>query len=204
MVRYLRILRQKKRYEAHRRQLEETCSIGVGFGESPLYESAEQALLRFKVKMRPPMRKGVLIGENCNLTASIFLGSQGSVEIGDFVYMNEGVQMRVDYHLKIGNHCMFGPRVQIWDTSNHPLSVSERHAQCEFIAKEGFVDSYLSKGGDIVIEDDVWIGMDALIMPSVRVSRGSIVAARSVVTKDVPPMTVVAGVPARVIGAVPA
>jgi acetyltransferase-like isoleucine patch superfamily enzyme len=92
---------------------------------------------------------------------------------------------------------------EILGHKKHPLSVSERHAQCEFIAREGFIDSYVNGGGDIVVEDDVWIGMDALILGPVRIRKGAVVAARSVVTKDVPPMTLVGGVPAKVVREVP-
>ena len=52
----------------------------------------------------------------------------------------------------------------------------------------------------VVIEDHVWIGMRALVLPGVRIGRGSVVAAGAVVTRDVEPLTVVAGVPARVVG----
>jgi len=53
--------------------------------------------------------------------------------------------------------------------------------------------------GDTVIGNDVWIGFEAVIMPGVHIGDGAIVAARSLVTKDVPPFTVVGGVPARII-----
>ncbi len=59
-----------------------------------------------------------------------------------------------------------------------------------------FVDQGITAQG-IVIEDDVWLGAGAIITDGVRVGRGSVVAAGAVVTKDVPPHTVVAGVPAR-------
>ncbi|MEV7663036.1 DapH/DapD/GlmU-related protein [Paenarthrobacter sp. NPDC089316] len=52
---------------------------------------------------------------------------------------------------------------------------------------------------EVVIEDDVWIGARAIILPGVRVGRGSVVAAAAVVTKSVPPFSVVAGNPARVV-----
>lgn len=53
--------------------------------------------------------------------------------------------------------------------------------------------------GEIIIEDDVWIGMDSIIMSGVTIGKGSVVAAGSVVTKNVPPYTVVGGNPARII-----
>jgi len=65
---------------------------------------------------------------------------------------------------------------------------------------EGAFDptSFPSKG-DLVVENDVWLGHDALLMPGVRVGNGAIVATRAVVTKDVPPYAIVAGNPARVV-----
>lgn len=54
-------------------------------------------------------------------------------------------------------------------------------------------------GRPVVLEDRVWVGINATILPGVRIGYGAIVGANSVVTKDVPPMTVVAGNPARII-----
>jgi acetyltransferase-like isoleucine patch superfamily enzyme len=64
--------------------------------------------------------------------------------------------------------------------------------------KRPFVEQGITAEG-IVIEDDVWLGASAVITDGVRVGQGAVVAAGAVVTKDVPPHTVVAGVPARVI-----
>ena len=53
--------------------------------------------------------------------------------------------------------------------------------------------------GDIILEDDVWIGQRAMIMSGIRIGQGAVVAAGAVVTKDVPPYAIVGGVPAKVI-----
>lgn len=53
--------------------------------------------------------------------------------------------------------------------------------------------------GDTILENDVWLGMEALVMPGVKISNGAIVASRAVVTRDVPAYTIVAGNPARVV-----
>jgi acetyltransferase-like isoleucine patch superfamily enzyme len=55
----------------------------------------------------------------------------------------------------------------------------------------------------VTIEDDAWIGSGAVILPGVRIGRGAVVGANSVVTEDVPPLTVVAGLPARPIRQLP-
>lgn len=78
---------------------------------------------------------------------------------------------------------MVGPKVNII-TINHDSDPENRSA---------------TYGRPVVIEDKVWIGINATILPGVRVGYGAIIGANSVVTKDVPPMTVVAGNPARTI-----
>ena len=56
------------------------------------------------------------------------------------------------------------------------------------------------RGGDVIIGDRVWIGYGALVMPGITIGEGAVVAAGAVVTKDVEPFTIVAGVPAKPIG----
>ena len=58
----------------------------------------------------------------------------------------------------------------------------------------------IASRGDIVLEDDVWLGVNAVVMDGVTIGQGAIVGAGAVVTHDVPPFTIVGGVPARIIG----
>lgn len=83
----------------------------------------------------------------------------------------------------IGNDVFIGPKVNLI-TINHDPNPDNRSA---------------TYGRPIVIEDKVWIGINSTILPGVRIGYGAIVGAGSVVTKDVPAMTVVAGNPARII-----
>lgn len=85
--------------------------------------------------------------------------------------------------ITIGNGVFIGPKCNLI-TINHDPKPDNRSA---------------TYGRPIVIEDKVWIGINSTILPGVRIGYGSIVGAQSVVTKDVPPMTVVAGNPARII-----
>lgn len=85
--------------------------------------------------------------------------------------------------ITLGEHVLVGPKVNII-TINHDSDPENRSA---------------TYGRPVVIEDKVWIGINATILPGVRVGYGAIIGANSVVTKDVPPMTVVAGNPARII-----
>jgi maltose O-acetyltransferase len=61
-------------------------------------------------------------------------------------------------------------------------------------------DHHATRGGDVRIDDYAWIGHRSIVMPGVHVGRGAVVAAGAVVTKDVPPLSIVAGVPAKRIG----
>lgn len=85
--------------------------------------------------------------------------------------------------ITIGNDVFIGPKVNLI-TINHDVNPDNRSA---------------TYGRPIVIEDKVWIGINSTILPGVKIGYGAIIGAGSVVTKDVPAMTVVAGNPARII-----
>lgn len=87
--------------------------------------------------------------------------------------------------IKIGNRVLIGPGTGLF-TAIHPTDPEIRATGIE-------------KGVDITIEDDVWIGGNATILPGVTIGKGSIIGAGSVVTKDIPKMTIAVGNPAKVI-----
>lgn len=95
--------------------------------------------------------------------------------IGNYVCIGSGVII-----LMGGNHNHRGDWVTVYPFESH--------------LKESFVPK-----GDTVIKSDAWIGMDAMILPGVTIGEGAIIAARSVVTKDVLPYTIVGGNPAQII-----
>ncbi|MGC2999685.1 sugar O-acetyltransferase [Streptomyces sp. G35A] len=107
------------------------------------------------------------------------------VHLGDDVYVNFGLTLVDDVEVFVGDRVMFAPHVTI-STTGHPVHPELRRDGSQFSAP-------------VRIEDDVWIGAGAVLLPGVTVGRGSVVGAGSVVTADVPPMTVVAGTPARVL-----
>lgn len=94
--------------------------------------------------------------------------------------------------LYIGNYVCIGAETVILMGGNNTHR-ADWFSSYPFMKK--IVESYVSKG-DTVIEDGVWIGMRAFIMPGVRIGEGALIAANAVVTKDVAPYTVVAGNPA--------
>ena len=90
--------------------------------------------------------------------------------------------------LVIGRNVLIGPNV-VLRVADHVYADPDRP-----IREQGHM------GGTIVIEDDVWLGANVVVTRNVRIGRGTVVGAGSVVTKDVPPLSIVVGVPARVIG----
>lgn len=111
------------------------------------------------------------------------------IRIGRNVTLNEWVYLGGFGGLTIGSNVRIGHRTSVI-TSDHvydDLSVP--------IHEQGLIP------GEVVIEDNVWIGCNVTILKGVRIGRGAIVAAGAVVTRDVPPYAIVAGVPAKPIGA---
>ena len=107
----------------------------------------------------------------------------GHLEIGDNVFVNYGTSLVSSAHIKIGNDCLIGTHVTVMD--------------CDFHRVED--KSWDTTGLPIVLEDRVWLGNRSMILKGVRVGHDAVVAAGAVVTKDVAPRTLVAGVPAKVI-----
>lgn len=99
--------------------------------------------------------------------------------------------------LTIGTFCSIAKNVTFVITSGHPLNHFSTYPFRVKLLETSTLEA-TSKGG-ITLEDDVWIGYGATILDGVTLGRGSVVAAGAVVTKDVPPYAVVAGVPAKVI-----
>lgn len=142
--------------------------------------------------------------------------SGANIEIGDYTIYNDFVhdprdfeRSNVLYHypvngdrLKIGKFCSIACGAKFLFTSgNHSLRSLSTYTFPIFFEEWGLdakdICSAWDNKGDIVIGSDVWIGYEALILSGVTVGDGAIIGSRAVVTKDVPPYTIVGGVPAK-------
>ena len=106
--------------------------------------------------------------------------------------------------LIIGKFCSIACGTKfLFNCANHTLKSLSTYTFPLFYEEWGLEKSDVASAwdnkGDIVIGNDVWIGYEAVIMAGVHIGNGAIIAARAVVTKDVPPYTIVGGVPARLI-----
>lgn len=152
--------------------------------------------------------EAVTIKENsmvgCNF---IFESEQGFIEIGKGTFINGGTNLISRSKIKIGDDVTIGWGCYLYDHNSHSLNWRYR---CEDIQsqikdyreKNNFIKSKnwaVVESDEIIIENKVWIGFDVLILKGVTVGEGAIIGAKSVVTKDVEPWTVVAGNPAKFI-----
>jgi maltose O-acetyltransferase len=106
----------------------------------------------------------------------------GTVTIGNYVYMNSGVSIDAWHEVRIGDNVLMGPFASIIDSDRHELEPG----------------AILDKGS-VIIGNNVWLGRNVAVLPGVRIGDGSAIGANSVVTRDIPPNSFAAGVPAKVI-----
>jgi maltose O-acetyltransferase len=118
-----------------------------------------------------------------NVPVELATGREGRLEIGPDCSINYGVSLGCLSSIRIGARCRLGPYVMIVDSDFHDVYDRAKRPPPR----------------PVVLEDDVWIGAKASIMPGVTIGRGAIVGTAAVVTHDVAPFTVVAGVPAKVV-----
>ena len=144
--------------------------------------------------------------------------SDPNIEIGDYTMYNDYVRdprdfakINVLYHypvngdkLKIGKFCSIACGAKFLFTSgNHAMQSLSTYPFPIFFEEWNLdardICSAWDNKGDIIIGSDVWIGYEAVIMAGVTIGDGAIIGTRAVVTKDVPPYTIVGGVPAKMI-----
>jgi len=130
----------------------------------------------------------LVMGEGSNILMNVELlnsaWDRSHIQIGDHTIINTRCLLdgRGGY-IKIGNNVDIARETNIFSLEHDPQS-----------------DTHASRVGDVVIEDHVWIASRVTILPGVTIGRGAVVASNAVVTKDVEPFAIVAGVPAKKIG----
>lgn len=169
-------------------------------------------------------KRNIVLGKNvrfnkfpiihCTRKSSIYIGSNVKINSNNYHYhtnMSSRVKLMADRegaiikigdnsrihgtciharrNIQIGKNCLIAANSQIFDCNGHDLAFNN-------------VEERINSTGpakEIIINDNVWIGINTIILPGVTIGRGSIIAAGSVVVKDIPPMCLAGGNPARVI-----
>ncbi len=132
---------------------------------------------------------GVSIGRNAQIRPSSYYGGEAGhgLVVGDRSSIASDCFIGCSGEIRIGNDVMLGPAVRVF-SENHVVT------RTDITIKEQGVER-----GVTVIEDDCWVGAGSIVLSGVTVGAGSVVAGGSVVTRDVPPHSVVGGNPARVL-----
>ena len=130
-----------------------------------------------------------ILGKTCegylNIESPFFCDYGYNIEVGQNFFANYNFIVLDVGKVKIGNNVMMGPNVAIY-TAGHPIHPKSRASGYEY-------------GIDITIGDNVWVGGNVCILPGVNIGDNVVIAAGSVVTKDIPANTVAAGNPCKVI-----
>lgn len=131
------------------------------------------------------IENGMRVGKNPRVEPCVIFMGHNLITIGDDFVCSFGVNIRaVDAEIRIGNKVNIGPLAAV---------IGANHG----IRPELPIQDQPQESAAVLIGDDVWIGASAVILPGVRIGKGAIVAAGSVVTADVFEMSIVAGVPAQ-------
>ncbi len=151
-------------------------------------------LLRLLLELLPPPLRHMVyrlllgrLGSNSVIDYQCYFRYPWKISIGRSTSVNRGCEfygsmMDGRAHIRVGDHVAIGPRVRVLSAGHdyHALDLPDTSASVE-------------------IGDHVWIGAGATILPGVTIGEGAVIAAASVVTRDVPPYTIAAGCPARVL-----
>ncbi len=140
----------------------------------------------------------ISIGSNSYIRGRLLVYAHaGKITIGDWCYVGVRSEIWAASNVRIGNRVLIAHDVNIHDGTAHSLGATERHAHFKHLLERGHPTDIRDLPGvrsaPIVIEDDVWISFGVTILKGVRIGAGSVIAARSLVVKDVPPNTLYQG-----------
>ena len=171
-------------------------AIARGFFESMRYELRAW---KFKICGEIPGNMGVVVrrallckefeacGENVMILEGLVVDNPQGLSIGSNFACNRGCHFNAGGKISIGNDVLIGPGVKIWSVNHNFADVDTP------VIQQGYTR------GQVTIEDGVWIGANVCVLPGVTIGAKSVVGAATVLTKSVPPFSLVVGNPGRVL-----
>lgn len=139
-------------------------------------------------------KNGVQFGNNVSIHNNTIIDCTGGIRsigegliIGDNVGISPNCFIQVRGTVKIGNNVLFGPGVKLFSESHN------------FENPDKFINEQGETRKGVIIEKGVWVGSDVTILDGVTIGDNAVIAAKSLINRDVPPFSIVAGIPAKVI-----
>ena len=137
-----------------------------------------------RIRMKVVKKMFANVGENASFLRGVNFINPSNISVGKNSVVNPNVYLDGrGGKLLIGDNVDIARDTAIWTLEHDPHDVN-----------------HSVKGGDVIIEDHVWIASRVTILPNVKIGRGAVIASGSVVTKDVPELSIVGGIPAKIIG----
>lgn len=176
-------------------------------GKRLTWESTPGITIDSNVTMYPSANLNIVgageitIGEDSHVMATLVADRNGGrISVGKRCYLGDNTRIRASQSIEIGDDVMVAHNTNIFDDNTHPTDVDERMADKDGILMRGSWERFPTLSSKpIKICDKSWIGCNCCVMKGVTIGEGAIVAAGSVVTKDVPPYSVAAGNPAKIV-----
>lgn len=161
----------------------------MSVGNSFNYVKLEQNFPYFSGNLSINLGSNVTVHSRSSFSAGKVLNNPELI-VGNDTYIGPGFSISISKKVVIGNKCHIASNVIIMDNDGHPLDPDKR-AKHQTVDKENILP--------VIIEDNVWIGSNSIILKGVIIHKYSVIAAQSVVSRNVEQYTVVAGNPAKVI-----
>lgn len=180
--------------------------IRRGFFPKKLYTIGEKSVIHRESRIINFQndKEAINIGRSTHVRGELLVFPHGGkIQTGDECYIGEGTRIWSGISIKIGDRVLISHGVNIFDNQTHSLSARDRNDHIRKIYSSGHPSEINLGERPVVIEDDAWIACMSIILRGVHIGQGAVVAAGSVVTKDVPAWTVVAGNPARFVKTIP-
>jgi maltose O-acetyltransferase len=144
-------------------------------------------------------RHDIVVGDHAMISGSLVSENHGKITLGTYTYLRENSTIGSVNAVTIGDYTSIADFVVIMDNNNHPVNPEDRRIKSGSKKGSDYRKWRHSESEPIIIGENVWIGSFARVCKGVTIGDNSIVAANAVVTKDVPPNSIAAGNPARVV-----
>lgn len=144
------------------------------------------------------IKDNIIIGRNTHIVGILLVWKNcGKIEIGDYCFVGENTRIYSAINIKIGNRVQIAHNCNIFDNNIHSITPYERHLEYIQNTTKGVYKLFNLNEKEVIINDDAWIGANAIILKGVTIGKAAVVGAGSVVLKNVPDYTIVGGNPAQ-------